>query len=242
MSLMIIVTLLAMITVEAEASNDELLAKKFSPILILTEDIRREYGEIPVIKPEPIDIMSAPQSADSIRFELYNKLGQQVGGIFDWRSLANWNPSPVSSSVNFLQDSFAFLGFLSDEYTGKPLLEGTAYAYGQYTLIPYFDYPGKGTKGWNDAYSGESGKGPHAGENKNFPNTAYVHIYKRTIEQYKATYDSVTVIQYKYFGSLWIPGSCLEGVIPPAYLGAVGPFSLPSNLAFHHGQYPTSHR
>ena len=199
MSLMIIVTLLAMITVEAEASNDELLAKKFSPILILTEDIRREYGEIPVIKPEPIDIMSAPQSADSIRFELYNKLGQQVGGIFDWRSLANWNPSPVSSSVNFLQDSFAFLGFLSDEYTGKPLLEGTAYAYGQYTLIPYFDYPGKGTKGWNDAYSGESGKGPHAGENKNFPNTAYVHIYKRTIEQYKATYDSVTVIQYKYF-------------------------------------------
>ena len=43
-------------------------------------------------------------------------------------------------------------------------------------------------------------------------------------------------------GSLWIPGSCLEEVIPPAYLGAVRPFSLPSNLAFHHGQYPKSHR
>ena len=31
------------------------------------------------------------------------------------------------------------------------------------------------------------------------PNTAYVHIYKRVVNQYEATYDSVTVIQYKYF-------------------------------------------
>ena len=176
MSLMIVVPLLAIIIVEAEASDDELLAKKFSPILILTEDASGKYGDIPVIKPEPIGIMSSPQSADSIRFELYNKSGQQVGGVFDWKSLANWNPSPVSSSVNFLQNSFAFIGFLGDEYTGKPLLEGTAYAYGQYTLIPYFDYPGKGTKGWNDAYFSEEGKGPRAGENENFPNTAYVHI------------------------------------------------------------------
>lgn len=147
MPLMIAVTLLAMLMVEAEASNDELLAKKFSPILILTEDASGEYGEIPVIKPELIDIMSAPQSADSIRFELYNKLGQQVGEVFDWRSLANWNPSPVPPSVDFFQNSFAFLGFLGDEYTGTPLLEGTTYAYGQYTLIPYFDYPGKEKKG-----------------------------------------------------------------------------------------------
>ena len=156
-------------------------------------------GEVPVIKPEPIDIMSAPQSADSIRFELYNKLGQQVGGVFDWRSLANWNPSPVPPSVDFLQNNFAFLGFFGDEYTGRPLLEGITYAYGQYTLIPYFDYPGKGKEGWNDTYFGESGRGPRAGENENFPNTAYVHIYKRVVDQYEATYDSVTVIEYKYF-------------------------------------------
>ena len=44
MTLMIVVPLLAMLMVEAEASNDELLAKKFSPILILTEDTSGEYG------------------------------------------------------------------------------------------------------------------------------------------------------------------------------------------------------
>ena len=195
------ITLFAILIVdEAQAtSNDELLAKKFSPILILTEDTSGKYGEIPVIKPEPISIMSAPQSADSIRFQLYNRLGQQVRGVFDWRSLANWSPSPVSPNVDFSQNRFAFLGFLGDEYTGKPSLEGTTYAYGQYTLIPYFDYPGKGTKGWNAAYFGENGKGPRAGENKNFPNTSYVHIYERTIDKYKAKYDPIIVIQYKYF-------------------------------------------
>ena len=36
-------------------------------------------------------------------------------------------------------------------------------------------------------------------------------------------------IFYKKDGSLWIPGSCLERVIPPAYLGAVSSFfCLPS--------------
>ena len=47
---------------------------------------------------------------------------------------------------------------------------------------------------------------------------------------------------YKNLGSLWIPGSCLERVIPTAYLDAVSSFSLPSNLALHNGQYPKSHR
>ena len=49
-------------------------------------------------------------------------------------------------------------------------------------------------------------------------------------------------LSYKNLGSLWIPGSCLERVIPPAYLGAVSSFFLPSNLALHNGQYPKSHR
>ena len=61
--------------------------------------------------------------------------------------------------------------------------------------------------------------------------------------------EQIAIKNYRSFrhtvfddGSLWIPGSCLERVIPPAYLGAVSSFFLPSNLALHNGQYPKSHR
>ena len=67
MSIMIAtITLFAMIMVdEAEAaSNDERLAKMFSPILILTEDTEERYGEILVIKPEPVEIVGAGSAAN----------------------------------------------------------------------------------------------------------------------------------------------------------------------------------
>ena len=35
------------------------------------------------------------QSAGSIRFEVYNSLDQQMGGVVDWRSFGNWDPSLV---------------------------------------------------------------------------------------------------------------------------------------------------
>jgi len=171
------------------ASNDELLAKKFSPVLILTEDTRERYGNISVIKPEPVSIIGA-QSANYIRFELYNKLGQQIGGVFDWESLTGWDP-PIFPRVDFSQNKFAFLG---DNYIGKPLIKKRRYAYGQYFLVSYFDYPGKGTRVWDDTYFGE---GAYAGDK--FPNTAYVHIYERTIDKYKTKYNTITVIEYKYF-------------------------------------------
>ena len=64
---------------------------------------------------------------------------------------------------------------------------------GLFTVQPRFDYPGNDPTSWNSTYFGN---GPHAGENENFPNTAYVHIYKTTHEAYS---DSITVIQYFYF-------------------------------------------
>lgn len=142
-----VVLLFAMIIAErADTISDddkERLAKMFSPILILTEETGTEYDEtVPmrVTKPEPVGIISA-QYADSVRFEIYNVSGQQVGGVFDWRSFANWGPPPVFPEIDFSQNRFAF-PFNSYQYTGRPVIEGQRYAYGQYSLVSYFDYPG----------------------------------------------------------------------------------------------------
>ena len=61
--------------------------------------------------------------------------------------------------------------------------------------LGHFNYPGKTASQWNEAYFDE--EGAYFGED--FPNTAYVHIYERTIPKYAAKYGSITVIQYKYF-------------------------------------------
>ena len=171
------------------ASSDSVLAAKFSPILILTEETGRRWGDIRVLRPERVEIIDA-QSADSIRFQVYNHLGRKIGGVRRWRSLdhTNWQPPP--SSIGFSQNRFAFL---TRKYTGRPFLDGTRYAHGQYHIASYFDYPGKGPGVWNDTYFGiGSQSGSHPGNT----NTAYVHIYETTHEAYT---DSVTVIQYFYF-------------------------------------------
>ena len=69
----IAVLLLALLRVAetyANPDSDSLLAYKFSPILILTEDTGDRWGDIRVTKPEPVEILNA-QSADSIRFKIY---------------------------------------------------------------------------------------------------------------------------------------------------------------------------
>ena len=50
-------------------TNEERLAKLFSPILILTEETGGKWGNIKVTKPEPVGIMGAT-SADNIWFEM----------------------------------------------------------------------------------------------------------------------------------------------------------------------------
>ena len=46
---------LIVVDAEADAVSDSLLAKTFSPILVLTEDTGGEWGNIEVLKPEPGD-------------------------------------------------------------------------------------------------------------------------------------------------------------------------------------------
>ena len=62
-------TLFAFLTIaDADAETDaEQLAKKFSSILVLTEDTGGKWGDIEVLKPEPVEIMGA-QSAENIWF------------------------------------------------------------------------------------------------------------------------------------------------------------------------------
>ena len=170
-------------------ATDSVLAAKFSPILILTEERGGKWGDIRVLKPEPVGIIGA-QSADSLRFQVYNLLGQKIGGIRDWRSLDfnSWQPPP--STIDFSQDRFAFL---TRKYTGRPMLDETRYAYGQYLISSHFEYPGEGPTVWNDTYFGSgSQSGSHAAN----ANTAYVHIYETTHDAYT---DTVTAIQYFYF-------------------------------------------
>ena len=185
--------------------NKERLAKMFSPILILTEETRNVYDDettpIRVTKPEPVSIISA-QYADSIRFQARrqrNNLSEYAGGVFDWRSFANWEPPLVFPRVDFSQNRFAF-PFRSYRYTGRPVIEGQRYDYGEYTLEAWFDYPGTTAAVWNAAYFGEGAyaglDNNHRGSNYLNTNTAYVHIDSTTHSNYSG---KLFVIQYHYF-------------------------------------------
>ncbi len=64
---MVIITLLALLMVEdayADPASDLALARKFSPILILTEETGGQWGDIRVIKPEPVQIVNTGSSSD----------------------------------------------------------------------------------------------------------------------------------------------------------------------------------
>ena len=184
-------------------TDAERLAEMFSPILILTEETGGKWGDIIVTKPEPVGIMGAT-SADNIQFDIYThsrtgqlaKVDSALLGDETW-----FNPKDVQSNektwdpgkerIKLLENKFAYFNGLRD-------LPFTATAGSQnmtqgksYTLKDaYFDFSGVNPTEWNNTYK-------NIGENH--PNTSYVHIYKRVIDQYKATYDSVTVIQYHYF-------------------------------------------
>ena len=203
-----VVLLFAMLIAKgADAISDEdkeKLAEMFSPILILTEETRKVYDEtvpIRVMKPEPVRIISA-QYADSIRFQARlqrNNLSEYAGGAFDWRSFANWEPPLVFPGVNFSQNRFAF-PFRSYRYTGRPVIGGQRYDYGEYTLEAWFDYPGTTAAVWNAAYFGEGAyaglDNNHRGSNYLNTNTAYVHIDSTTHTNYSG---KLFVIQYHYF-------------------------------------------
>ena len=189
-----LILLTVLIVADADAATDaERLAEMFSPILILTEETGHKWGDIKVIKPEPVEIMGG-RSADSLWISSFDLNDDWVteGVIRDYPSSITFEAFEAQCpKVDFSANKFAF--FTPDCFLIHNGIHPNKVGF-RGKVRPNFNYPGKTPKEWNDTYFGS---GAYAGTN--FPNTAYVHIYKRVIEQYKATYDSVTVIQYKYF-------------------------------------------
>ena len=193
---MIIFTLLAALLMDDLGADPYLdLAHKFSPILVLTEVTSDEFGDISIIKPEPVKIMDA-ESADSLRIQV--KTLSKVLGDFDWRSINSdsWNPS-LFPEVDFSQNRFAFLG--GGKYFGSPFLEGGLQPIGNYIISPYFNYPGTTPALWDSVYFGKGRFANHAKRGSNFNNTAYVHIFDCDDCGWNGYNGSIKVIQYFYF-------------------------------------------
>ena len=168
------------------------LAKKFSPILILTKNLTQPDRK--VIFPEPVEIMGA-KSVSNLKFRINNVLGQELSDRFysaltsSWRDYLNSiYQNTINNSINLSENKFAFLP-AALRYQGRP----PGLADGIYFVLAYFDYPGEqetGENSWYDYYTGTTDP-PHPQAGANFSNTAYVHIFDKG--------DGNVVIQYYYF-------------------------------------------
>jgi len=205
-------TLFALLMAKAAASDDERLAEIFSPILILTEETSTEYDRIEpiqVIKPEPVSIVGA-EAAANIWVSAYEYSG--IHAMTEPLNSSRWYPRMdefqennwyPNEKVIFQENKFAFL----DNAAPRAYFSaGGGLSPGNYLIRTHFEYPGNTASEWNNTYFGTGKQVEHHPlfplsyyEGENHPNTAYVHIYERTIDAYKAQYDPVTVIQYKYF-------------------------------------------
>ena len=210
---------LAVLMVEdvyADVADDLELARKFSPILILTEETGGEWGDIRVIKPEPVEIVGA-DSLSNLHFTAKDLGNPRTSIISDTLGI-NWHPQidkdriEANCNVDFSQNYFAFLRSNCNIYgiqNGRAVIYEGIWSRCQtrdcgLPRIPvrglifpgYFDYPGDTPTSWNDIYFGEGDNDGNTHMGRNFGNTAYVHIYKTTHEVYS---DSITVIQYFYF-------------------------------------------
>ncbi len=171
-------------------TQDEELAEKFSPILILTEHPSSSKKGRKVIFPEPVEIMGA-ESVSNLWFYFLNSTGD--GSFIHKYPSSGWSPDvpgvyqSTYSYLNFSKNKFSFLpGILN--YSGT----APSGELDNYFVLAYFDYPGKKEKGpnsenWYHYY--ESSTHPQRGSK--FDNTAYVYIFQRD--------DGKTVIQYYYF-------------------------------------------
>ena len=178
----------------ADPDSDLELAHRFSPILILTEDTDGLY---PVMRPEPVQIVGA-DSARSLRFEI---VGEDETGLFDSytityfnepiESLENWTPPLVFPDVSFSMNRFAFLQRLYRHNARASLPESPPETL-EYTIRPFFDYPGDDPTTWRNTYEG---MGPRAG--RHFKNTAYVRVFDR--DGWAGHRSDVTVLKYFYF-------------------------------------------
>ena len=217
LSRLVVLTLFSgFMAIETQAATDaelEALAEMFSPILILTKDTQSDYGEdgYPrVLKPEPVEIMGA-ESADNIWFDVFSlskkleasgRLSSLIeSGVLDEDDIRRnqniWFSAP--NKVDLLGNKFAFFDSPNPPvWTYKILGDSQgSLGVGEYLVKMYLDYPGETPAQWDSTYFGKGDKRDDPQRGSIFSNTAYVHIYNRTIANYGTT--PVTVIQYHYF-------------------------------------------
>ena len=165
-----------LIASDADAATDaELLAlaKKFSPVLILTEETGHKWGDIKVLKPEPVGIMGAT-SADNIWFKIGNRLVQFSDETWFNSTDVESNGKTWDPRIELLKNKFAFFNGLEDlTFTATDGSDNMDPGESYTLKDAHFNFSGTGTNGWNAEYE-------RIGED--FPNTAYVHIYQRTVE------------------------------------------------------------
>ena len=169
------------------------LAKKFSPILILTKNPTQPDRK--VIFPEPIEIMGA-ESVSNLWFSLHTVTGQFLERFqypaSGWSSDLLDAYQSLYADIHFSENKFASLPETLS-YTGRPAED---YAIGAYPVTAHFEYPGNGDRddesegkdSWYDYYN--STIHPKRGDHPDFPHTAYVHIFDE---------GGQVVIQYYYF-------------------------------------------
>ena len=169
------------------------LAKKFSPILILTKNPTQSDRK--VIFPEPVEIMGA-ESVSNLWFSLHTVTGQFLERFqypaSGWSSDLLDAYQNLYADINFSQNKFASLPEVLS-YTGRPPGD---YAIGAHPITAHFEYTGngdrddesKGKDSWYDYYN--STTHPKRGDHPDFPHTAYVHIFEE---------GGQVVIQYYYF-------------------------------------------
>ena len=136
--MVVAIVLFAVIMVEEAYTSDLELARKFSPILVLAEDTGNKWGDIRVIKPEPVEIRTHMAGANFY--------------VTNWREFNKFNPPLVFPHVDFARSHFALIP-QNYEYPGIP---APNYPNTTYTIetLP-FQYPGNDPAGWNASYFGE---------------------------------------------------------------------------------------
>ncbi|MCY3681208.1 MAG: putative Ig domain-containing protein [Gemmatimonadetes bacterium] len=171
------------------------LAEKFSPILILTEHPTRKNRI--VLFPEPVEIMGA-ESVDNLWFHFADAAGHRLNSLdFSYDALKSEMalpgiPQPLTALINAYQNQYLDIDFSQNQfasipeelYLTSPIIIGIVSTSRVYA---HFEYPGNDKVSWNNTYTGSGAK---RGDNSEFSNTAYVHIFES---------GSNVVIQYYYF-------------------------------------------
>ncbi|MYB76541.1 MAG: hypothetical protein F4X83_05490, partial [Chloroflexi bacterium] len=212
----IVASLAVLLMGDSGADTDSYLdlAHKFSPILILTEITSDDFGDIKVIKPEPVEIVGA----DSISNIWITARALDRTSIITSGPRGRYHPPPNEETieagcpgVDFSKNQFAFLR--SDcqiLYSGgSPLgmdvpnpvpLGKEASQPSSAILYPdHFNYPGTTSALWDSVYFGEGDYADNKYMGSKFDNTAYVHIFNCDDCGWSGHSGRITVIQYFYF-------------------------------------------